>query len=128
MGQGSATLTYIGDVGKALVILGERDEALGQAWHVPNDRRQITQRQFAELIYRETSHPVKVSGMGKLMLALGGLFIRAARESVEMLYEFEKPFVVDSNKFERMFRVAATPIGEAIKATVAWYRAHPASK
>ena len=66
--------------------------------------------------------------MGKLMLALGGLFIPAARESVEMLYEFEKPFVVDSNKFERTFGVAATPIGEAIKATVAWCRAHPASK
>jgi len=110
------------------VVLGEREEALGRAWHVPSDRPQITQRQFAELVYRETGHPVKASGMGKLMLALGGLFIPAARESVEMLYEFEKPFVVDSNKFERTFEVAATPIGEAIKATVAWYRAHPASK
>ena len=29
------TATYIGDFGAALVILGERDEALGQAWHVP---------------------------------------------------------------------------------------------
>jgi nucleoside-diphosphate-sugar epimerase len=32
------TATYLGDFGKALVLLGERDEALGQAWHVPNDR------------------------------------------------------------------------------------------
>ena len=53
------TATYIGDFGKALVILGERDEALGQAWHVPSDRPQITQRQFAELVYRETGHPVR---------------------------------------------------------------------
>ena len=64
--------------------------------------------------------------MGRLMLALGGLFIPAARESVEMLYEFEKPFVVNSSKFERAFGVVATPIAEAVKATVAWYRAHPA--
>ena len=112
----------------ALVILGERDEALGQAWHVPNDRPQITQRQFAELVFAETGHPVKASGMGKLMLALGGLFIPAARESVEMLYEFEKPFVVESSKFERTFGVQATPIEEAIKVTVAWYRAHPQGK
>ena len=110
------------------MILGERDEALGQAWHVPNDRPQITQRQFAELVFAETGQPVKVSGMGKLMLALGGLFIPAARESVEMLYEFEKPFVVDSSKFERTFGVQATPIEEAIKVTVAWYRAHPQGK
>lgn len=122
------TVTYIEDFGRALVILGERDEALGQAWHVPNDRPQITQRQFAELVFAETGHPFKASGMGKLMMALGGLFIPEARESVEMMYEFEKPFVVDSGKFERTFGVTATPMTEAIKATVAWCRAHPQSK
>jgi len=119
------TATYIGDFGKALVLLGERDEALGQAWHVPSDRPQITQRQFAELLYRETGHPVKASGVSKPMMALAGLFIPGARESVEMLYEFEKPFVVDSSKFEQMFGVKATPIEEAIRVTVDWYRAHP---
>ena len=122
------TATYIEDFGRALVILGERDEALGQAWHVPNDRPQITQRQFAELVFAETGHPVKASGMGKTMLRIGGLFIPEARESIEMLYEFEKPFVVDSSQFERTFGVRATPLAEAIKATVAWYRAHPKRK
>jgi nucleoside-diphosphate-sugar epimerase len=122
------TATYIEDFGRALVILGERDEAMGQAWHVPNDRPQITQRQFAELVFAETGHPVKASGMGKIMLRIGGLFIPEARESIEMLYEFEKPFVVDNSKFERTFGVKATPMAEAIKATVAWYRAHPQQK
>jgi nucleoside-diphosphate-sugar epimerase len=122
------TATYIGDFGRALVVLGERDEALGQAWHVPSDRPQITQRQFAELIFRETGYPVKATGVSKPMLALAGLFIPGARESVEMMYEFEKPFVVDSSKFERAFGVVATPIEESIKATVAWYRAHPAAR
>jgi nucleoside-diphosphate-sugar epimerase len=122
------TATYIGDFGRALVILGERDEALGQAWHVPGDRPQITQRQFAELLYRETGHPVRASGVSKTMMALAGLFIPGARESVEMMYEFDKPFVVNSSKFERTFGVKATPIADAIKTTVAWYRAHPESK
>jgi nucleoside-diphosphate-sugar epimerase len=122
------TATTIEDFGKALVILGEREEALGRAWHVPNDRPQITQRQFAELVFAETGHPVKASGMGKTMMRIGGLFIPGARETVEMMYEFEKPFVVDSSQFERTFGVKATPIEEAIKATVAWYRAHPQSK
>ena len=122
------TATYIGDFGRALVVLGEREEVLGQAWHVPSDRPGITQRQFAELLYRETGHPVKASGVGKTMMALAGLFIPGARESVEMMYEFEKPFVVDSSKFERAFGVKATPLEDAIKATVAWYRAHPQAK
>ena len=122
------TATYIEDFGKALVILGEREEALGRAWHVPNDRPQITQRQFAELVFAETGHPAKASGMGKTMMRIGGLFIPGAREVVEMMYEFEKPFIVDSSQFERTFGVKATPIAEAIKATVAWYRAHPQTK
>ena len=119
------TATYVSDFGRALVLLGERDEALGQAWHVPNDRPQITQRQFAELIFQEVGLPPKVSRMGKLMLRLGGLFVPAARETVEMAYEFEKPFVVDSSKFEQTFGMKATPIQDAMKATVTWYREHP---
>jgi nucleoside-diphosphate-sugar epimerase len=119
------TTTYIADFGRALVLLGERDEALGQAWHVPNDQPQITQRQFAELIFQDVGLPPKASGMGKLMLRLGGLFVPAAREMVEMAYEFEKPFVVDSTRFERTFGLQATPLSNALKATVAWYRAHP---
>ena len=119
------TYTYIEDFGRALVILGERDEALGGAWHVPNDQPAITQRQFMTLVFEEIGLPPKMSGMGRLMMRLGGLFIPEARETVEMMYEFEAPFVVDSSKFERAFGVQATPLREAIRATVAWYRAHP---
>ena len=79
----------------------------------PAIARQITQRQFAELVYRETGHPVKVGGMGKAMMTVGGLFIPAAREAVEMLYEFEKPFVVDSTRFEQTFGVKATPLADS---------------
>ncbi len=119
------TTTYIEDFGKALVILGEREEALGQAWHVPNDQPTITQRQFMNLVFEEIGQPPRMSGMGKLMMTLGGLFIPAAREVVEMMYEFEKPFIVDSTKFERAFGMKPTPIREAVRKTVAWYRANP---
>ncbi|MGE5601575.1 MAG: hypothetical protein ACM30E_00905 [Nitrososphaerales archaeon] len=44
------------------------------------------------------------------------------------MYEFEKPFVIDSSRFEQTFGVRATPIADAIEATVGWYRAHPAAK
>jgi len=63
-----------------------------------------------------------------LMLMIGGLFIPVAREVIEMLYEFEKPFVVDSSKFEKTFGMKPTPIREAIHQTVAWYKANPPQK
>lgn len=120
------TYTYIEDFGEALAVLGEREEALGQAWHVPSPQT-ITQRQFVELIFAELGMPPKMSGMGKLMMALGGLFIPEARESLEIMYEFEKPFVVDHSKYARAFGDHATPLPEAIRQTVAWYRKQPAS-
>ena len=119
------THTYIPDFGKALVVLGERPEADGQAWHVPNDNPHVTQREMAAMIAAEVGIPMKVSAMGKAMMWFGGLFIPAAKESVEMMYEFEKPFIVDSGKFESTFGMKATPMKDAIKETVEWYKSHP---
>ncbi|MCU0508739.1 MAG: NAD-dependent epimerase/dehydratase family protein [Anaerolineae bacterium] len=116
------TATYIKDFGRALAVLGERDEALGRVWHVPNDCPELTQRQFGEMLFREIGAPARLAATGRLMMAVGGLFIPAARESLEMMYEFEKPFVVDSSQFERTFGMRATPIQQAIAETVEWYR------
>jgi nucleoside-diphosphate-sugar epimerase len=51
-----------------------------------------------------------------------GLFNPALRETIEMLYEFEEPFVVDDSRFEREFGEQATSLREAIQRTVRWYR------
>jgi nucleoside-diphosphate-sugar epimerase len=122
------THTYIPDFGKALVVLGERAEADGQAWHVPNDMPKITQGELIQMIADEVGVKARVLAAGKLMLSLLGLFVPAIKETVEMLYEFEKPFIVDSSKFENTFGMQATPMREAIKATVAWYKSHPEKK
>ena len=60
--------------------------------------------------------------MGRVMMTIGGLFFSGARESVEMMYEFEKPFMVDSSKFIRAFGDISTPHGAAIHETAVWYK------
>jgi nucleoside-diphosphate-sugar epimerase len=117
------TFTYIEDFGKALVILGERDEALGQAWHVPNPET-VTQRQLMTMVFEEIGRPPAMSAANRWMLMLVAPFVPAVRELLEMMYEFEKPYIVDSSKFERAFGIKATPLREAIRRTVAWYRPH----
>ena len=116
------TYTYVPDFGKALVILGEKGEADGQAWHVPNDMPAITQGEFIRRFCEEAGVEPKISTLGKFMMSIGGLFIPEARESVEMMYEFEKPFVVDSSKFEKTFGMKATPLPVALRETAAWYK------
>ena len=122
------THTFVNDFGKALVILGERPEADGQPWHVPNDNPRVTQREMVSMIAEEMGIPPKFSAMGKTMMWIGGLFIPEAKEQVEMMYEFEKPFIVRSSHFEKTFGMKATPMREAIKETVAWYKSHPEKK
>ncbi|NJL41501.1 MAG: NAD(P)H-binding protein [Leptolyngbyaceae cyanobacterium SM1_4_3] len=115
------TYTFIDDFGRALVMLGEHPEALGQIWHVPNAET-VTTRQFLTLAFQQAGHPPAMKGMGKFMMQLGGLFIPEARETVEMMYEFEQPFVVDHSKYAQAFGNHATPLEASIQLTLAWYR------
>jgi hypothetical protein len=71
-----------------------------------------------------------MTGLNKMMMTLGGLFIPAAREGVEMMYEFDKPFIADHRQFMQAFGQdfgEPTPHAEAIKRTVAWYKANAAN-
>lgn len=118
------TYTFTEDFAKAMVILGERDEALGQAWHVPNAPT-VTTRQYMTLIFKAAGKPFNVRAANKLMLTALGLFVPNVREVVELYYEFAKPFVVDHSKFVKAFGNHATPLEEAVEKTVRWFRAHP---
>ena len=119
------TYTYIDDFGKAMVIAGERDEALGQAWHVPNAPTTTT-REVVNIIAKIAGQEAKISVMPKMMLRILSLFISDLRELNEMMYEFEKPFVVDSSKFESTFGMQATPLEDGLRQTVEWFKANPA--
>lgn len=88
------TYTYIDDFGAALVQLGASDAAFGQVWHVPNAPTMTTRAILGEL-FALLGTPPEMSGMGKLMMRLGGIVIPGARETVEMMYEFDRPFIVD---------------------------------
>ena len=117
------TYTFIDDFGKGLVTLGAHDEALGQVWHVPNIAT-ITTRNFVELVFKEVGKPVKVSTASRSMMTIAGVFNSSIRETKEMLYEFEEPYIVDSSKYERAFGKHATPYEDGIRKTVTWYREH----
>jgi hypothetical protein len=55
-------------------------------------------------------------------LALAGLFNPTIRAVREQLYQAERPWVVDSGRFERTFGWTATPLSESIEATTTWFR------
>jgi nucleoside-diphosphate-sugar epimerase len=114
------TYTFIEDFAKGLVMLGEREEALGEIWHIPSAET-ITTRQFLNLIFAEAQHTPKLRIASPLMLNFLGLFSTMMCELKEISYEFEQPFVVDHQKYERVFGSDPTPHREAIRRTIAWF-------
>jgi nucleoside-diphosphate-sugar epimerase len=115
------TYTYVKDFGALLAALGTRDEALGQVWFAPSNPP-ITQAQFVKLIESEVGAPVKSMVGGPLLMRVLGLFNKEIAESVEMMYEWQNPFVVDTSKAQGVFGLRPTPLKEAIKETIAWCR------
>jgi len=53
------------------------------------------------------------------------MFNPTIRAVKEQLFQVERPWVVDSSKFEQTFALRATPLPDAVRATVAWFREHP---
>jgi nucleoside-diphosphate-sugar epimerase len=119
------TVTYIEDFGRALVTLGEHGEALGEVWHVPNAET-VTKRRFVEMVFEGAGHAPRLRAAPRWGIALAALFNPTMRAVKEQLYQSERPWVVDSSKFERAFGWTATPLREAVDATVAWFRDHAA--
>jgi nucleoside-diphosphate-sugar epimerase len=116
------SLNYLPDVARALVTLGARPEALGEVWHLPA-AEPLTGRAFVGLIAAALGRPVKVTATSRLALRVAGVFDPRARESAEMLYQWERPFVLDASKFQRAFGpLEPTPHRQAVATTVAWFR------
>ncbi len=113
--------TYLADTGRVLATLGTDDRAVGQVWHVPNAPARTT-RALIAMIADEIGHEIKVAPTPKFILQVLGLINPPAGELIEMLYEFEQPFLVDGGKFETTFGTGATPLAQSIPATVAWWR------
>ncbi len=61
--------------------------------------------------------------MPPLLLRLASLTNRTVHELLEMQYQFEEPFTLDSNKITTTLGIQATPIEQALANTLATYRA-----
>ncbi len=115
--------TFVEDFGTALATLGTEDRALGGVWHVPNART-VSSRKFFETAFGIAGKEPKFRRMGIAEMKLLGLFIPPLREMVEMVYEFDRPFIVDDTKFKDAFGDISTPIRDAWSRTILLARNH----
>lgn len=111
------TITYTGDIGRALVDVASNPDSWGQAWHVPNAPA-VTGRELVQLAQELAGTTGKVATVPMLGLRIAGLFDRAAREMPEMMYQFTQDFIVDGSAHTQRFGWDATPIDEGFRTTI----------
>jgi nucleoside-diphosphate-sugar epimerase len=108
------SMTYTPDIGAALAVLGTDDRARGRVWHVPTAPA-LTGEQYLALT---SGGALARRTMSMGTMRLGSLFSSAARETLEMAYQYTAPYEFDSTAFERTFGVAPTPYAEGIAASL----------
>lgn len=116
------TFSYLPDVARALVTLGERDEADGRAWILPA-APPVTARELVGLLERALGRSVSLAVTSRLSMRLAGIVIREARELPDIWYQFAAPFVVDASRFEATFGpLPATAHEVGVAETVDWFQ------
>lgn len=111
------SVTFVPDLAEALVRVAEDHTAWGRAWHAPCAPA-VTQRRLAEIASTAIGRTGTIRSVPRPVLRAVGLFLKPARETVEMLYEFDRDFVVDSSAFTTRFDFEATPLAVALAAVM----------
>lgn len=109
------SLTFTPDAAHGVAMLAERESAWNQVWHLPTAPAPPTGEQFIAMAAREFGKPPKYRVLSRPMVRMVGWFKRDVRESYEMLYQSDSPYLFDSSKFAREFGFAGTPYREGIR-------------
>lgn len=107
------TYAYSGDNGRALVELALDERTHGQVWHLPVGAP-VTLLQINTWLNDILSTNFELGYLPKFIRRLLGLVVRPLAEVEEMLYQFEVPYQMNFEKFQRHFpdfKVTPYPIG-----------------
>lgn len=115
------TYSFIDDFAAGLVTLAQREESLGQVWHLPSAQT-VTTRRFIEMVFAQVGRPARIRPAPKIAITLLALFAPPMAAVKETMYQSEFPWVVDDGKFVRAFGELATPHEKAIEQTLAWFK------
>jgi nucleoside-diphosphate-sugar epimerase len=116
------SLTFTPDAARGVAMLADREPAWNQVWHLPTTPAPPTGKEFIAMAAKEFDVAPKYRVLSKPMLRVAGWFKPVIRESYEMLYQSDSPYLFDSTKFAKEFGFAGTPYTEGIRFSAGSYR------
>ena len=121
------SFTYVPDLAAAMIGAAGRPELWNRVLHAPTNPP-LTQRQIAQAFAAAAGVPLaKVRAVPGWALRALGLFSADMRELGEVLYQFQRPFVMDSTASQEQLGLHPTPLQVAAKETVEWWRSELAA-
>ncbi len=109
------SFTYTPDAGRATALLGNSEDAYNQVWHLPTAENPYTGREWIDTIANEMGVIPSYQTATKFLVRLLGLFIPLMREMPEMMYQYDRDYVFNSDKFTNHFDFKVTPYLDGIR-------------
>ena len=106
--------TYTPDAGRATAILGNTADAFNQTWHLPTSANPLTGQEWINAIASEMNAKPRTMILTRFIASIMGLFIPVMKELKEMMYQYDRDYVFNSEKFEQRFNFTPTPYKEGI--------------
>ena len=111
------SLTFTPDAARGLLELSDTSTSWNQTWHLPTAPNPPTGAELIAMAAREFGAASGHRLLGKGMIRIAGWFNPLIRESYEMLYQSESPYLFDSGKHARELGFAGTPYAQGVRAT-----------
>jgi nucleoside-diphosphate-sugar epimerase len=116
------SLTFTPDAARGVAMLGDRESAWNQVWHLPTAPDPPTGKEFIAMAAKEFGVAPRFRVLSRPMLRLAGWFNPLVRQSYEMLYQSDSPYLFDSTKFVKEFGFAGTPYAEGVRIVADSYK------
>jgi len=113
------TFTDVRDVARTLVAAATDPGAHGRTWHVPSNPPATQARGLADVLAAVGHPPVRTVGLRGPALAAAAAFSPLLRELRQLIYQFERPYVLDDAAARERFGITPTPWAEVCRATAA---------
>ena len=111
------SFTDVRDMARALVAAVAEPTAWGRVWHAPTNPARTQAETVADVCRSVGREPVRVRVWPAAMLPVGGLAVPFLRELRETVYQFQRPYVLDSSAAERELGLAPTPWEDVCRET-----------
>lgn len=111
------TFTDVQDVARTLVAAAEDPGAHGRTWHVPSNPPRTQVQALTDVLASVGLPPVRVRSLRGAGLSAAGLVSPLLREMRPMMYQWERPYVLDDSAARARFGIEPTPWDEVCRRT-----------